>query len=714
MRTIGWSRPTWRLRHRLVALGAGGVVLTATVLVGVGAWQTTRFSSDANASVDELTRSDLAHVTAGVDQLVTAVGESVQEAQDRGIAVASSVAAAEGGLRLDNARKVTWDATDQVTGKTTRVRLPAATIGGTWLGQNKDLEVPTPLVDRIRKIVGGSVTVFQRMNERGDLLRVATNVETADGTRAIGTYIPAVGEDGTPTPVAAAIRAGKPYRGVAKVVNTWSVTAYDPLRDARGRVIGAIYVGVPQAEAISALSDALAETKVGTHGSASIVSTAAVDQGRVVASTDQSTVGKVLSGNDADGTPWVEQTLTRATELDAGELASAEYRLPGTGGAPAADSTVYVSAFAPYGWAIVVDAYGPDFEGASRALAAGRSTMLRVFVVVALALAAAGAVVSWLVADRLSRRANRLTAAMTALADRDLTVSVPEDGEDEIGTMARALNRAVGQLHELLTEISTEAGLVDDATRRLSGVRQDLLSSADAAATLSVAAASSAGEVTEHVQTLAVGSEQMTASIREISGSAQEAATVARQSVGLASEVEGVMRTLSESSSRIAEVVDVITSIAGQTNLLALNATIEAARAGEAGRGFAVVASEVKDLASQTARATEEVANRVTAIRDDTENAVAAITSITETIGRVDGYQTAIAAAVEEQTATTNEMSQNVASAAAGSGRIFDSLGEVGATMARTHQAVDASSRATEDLGQTVTRLAGLVGAFRV
>ncbi|CAI9402315.1 methyl-accepting chemotaxis protein [Nocardioides sp. T2.26MG-1] len=705
---------SWQLRHRLIALGTGSVVLTAAVLVGVGAWQTTRFTGDADRRIDELTASDLTHVTAGIGTLVAAVGESVQEAQDRGMTVATSVVRRDGGLRLDAGRAVTWDAVDQVSGEATKVRLPAATVGGTWLGQNKDLDIATPVVDDITKVVGGAVTVFQRMNERGDLLRVATTVETADGMRAIGTYIPAADEAGNPNPVAAAIRSGKPYRGIAKVVDTWNVTAYDPIRDANGRVVGALFVGVPQAQAIAALSGALAETRIGEHGTVSIVSTAAADRGRVVASSDPDSVGSTLEGEDADGKPWVEETLTRAAELEAGRLAAAGYRLPGTGGAPAADSTVYVGSYAAYGWAIVVTAYGPDFAAASQALADGRSTMLRVFVIVAVVLAIVGALAAWAVATRMSRRMGRLTAAMSGLAERDLTVSVPEDGGDEIGTMSRALNLAVRRLHDLLEEISTEAGRVDDASHRLSGVRQDLIVSADAATRLSVAAAASAGEVTEHVQTLSVGSEEMSASIREISGSAQEAAVVARESVGLAGDVEGVMRTLSESSARIAEVVDVIATIAGQTNLLALNATIEAARAGEAGRGFAVVAGEVKELASQTARATEEVASRVAAIKGDTDSAVQAINAITETIGRVDGFQTAIAAAVEEQTATTNEMSHNVASAAAGSGQIFDSLGEVEATMEQTRVAVDESSRATDDLGQTVSRLAELVSAFKV
>ncbi|WP_121257467.1 methyl-accepting chemotaxis protein [Nocardioides ferulae] len=714
MTTRVLRRASWQLRHRLVALGAGSVVITASILVWVGAWQTNQFTAEADHRVDDLVASDIEHVTAGVSSLVGAVGSSVQASQDRSVQVANAAIASTGGVRQDPTGSVAWRAVDQVSGEARSIRLPRLSNAGTWLGQNTDPKRPTPVVDELSRMLGASVTIFQRMNPRGDLLRVATTVRTAEGERAIGTYIPAENADGSANAVAAAIADGASYRGIALVVDTWNVTAYDPLRDDAGRVIGAVFVGVPMDAAIAPLAEALAETTVGEHGTVSLVSTGDADFGRVLASSQESRIGEVLGDRDAEGSPWVEEVLTRAKELGVGELSAQTYRLPGAGDAPVADTSVHSAFYPEYGWAVVVEAYGPDFAAAAEALAEGRSAMLRDFIVAAVLLVLVGALVAWLVARRMSSRMATLTAAMTSLADRDLTVRVDDAGGDEIGTMSRELNRAVDQLHDLVAEIGGEAGRVDEATRRLGGVGQDLRGSADAATRLSSQAAGSAAEITENVQTLSVGSEEMSASIAEISSNAHEAADVARQSVALTADVEGVMRTLSSSSVRIAEVVDVITAIAAQTNLLALNATIEAARAGEAGKGFAVVAGEVKELARQTAQATEEVAARVGEIKGDTDSAVQAIAAVTGTIGRVDDYQTAIAAAVEEQTATTNEMSRNVSAAATGTGQISGALREVEETMERTRSAVEESAQATEELGRTVSRLTDLSRSFRV
>jgi methyl-accepting chemotaxis protein len=204
----------------------------------------------------------------------------------------------------------------------------------------------------------------------------------------------------------------------------------------------------------------------------------------------------------------------------------------------------------------------------------------------------------------------------------------------------------------------------------------------------------------------------MAQSIQEISRSTSEGAQVATQAVAVVTETAETVSKLGASSQEIGEVIKVITSIAEQTNLLALNATIEAARAGDMGKGFAVVAGEVKDLAQETAKATGDISARVQAIQADTQNAVDAIHRISEVIEKINLLQTTIASAVEEQTATTEEMNRNVATAAAGATEIASNVAHVSGAAADSTLSVNAGQQSAADLAALAGDLQKLVGRF--
>jgi methyl-accepting chemotaxis protein len=304
--------------------------------------------------------------------------------------------------------------------------------------------------------------------------------------------------------------------------------------------------------------------------------------------------------------------------------------------------------------------------------------------------------------------------ALGRLEQGDLTVRAGLTTTDELGRLGRALDNTVASLRATVSAVAEHAGSLSSASVDLSEASTQIAASAEEASAQANVVSEAAARVSHNVDTVAAGSTQMGASIREISTNAGQAAQVASEAVVVAEETNATVAKLGVSSSEIGNVVKVITSIAEQTNLLALNATIEAARAGEAGKGFAVVAGEVKDLAQGTAKATDDITRRVNAIQSDTASAVRAIEQIAEIVGRISEYQTVIAAAVEQQSATTSEMGRGVEQAALGSREIAANIAGVAEAAATTTDGVSRSQRAATDLAHTSSKLHGLCQGFRI
>ncbi len=395
----------------------------------------------------------------------------------------------------------------------------------------------------------------------------------------------------------------------------------------------------------------------------------------------------------------------------------------------------YVAGFAPWGWIIGTGVYIDDLD--AQAWTSTQHSLMAAGLVLLITLA-----VSTFMARGITRPLNRMTVAMKALADGRLDIEVPGIGRhDEVGEMADAVEvfktnavarqrleaeqnerdaraaaqrkadtdrladdfeGAVGQIIETVSSASTE----------LEASAGTLTATAERSEKLATVVAAASEEASTNVQSVASATEEMASSVNEISRQVHESARIANEAVDQARKTNDRVGELAKAAARIGDVVELINTIAGQTNLLALNATIEAARAGEAGRGFAVVASEVKALAEQTAKATGEIGLQITGIQAATQDSVAAIKEIGETIGRMSEISSTIASAVEEQGAATQEISRNVQQASRGTTQVSSNITDVQRGASDTGLASAQVLSAAQSLSRESTQLKLEVGKF--
>ncbi len=609
-----------KLSTKISLLATLGVLTTALVIVGA----VLRERQELRRELDLQVRATAAQEARQVSEaayLMCAQAEQENEARLlHSLEVVGAAVAEAGGLHLGSER-VAWEATDQVTREVTPVSLPVMMLGSAVLQKNSDPAAASPLVDEVKRFAGNSATLFQRVNEAGDMLRICTSVVTQEGVRAIGTTLSHRQADGSPNPVIASVLAGKAFRGRAWVISEWHTAIYEPVVDqASGQVIGMLYVGVSLTRCSTVLREALQKLVVGKSGDVWVATGSGPERGTYLVAPQGARAGQnALEAKDATGRAFLPSAIAKAVRAKSDEIPFEDTLQTREGEAAPRETTTALRYFGAWDWVIGADAPVDDFRESGEAVAAALESMTWWIIGLSGMIALVALVVSVLFARSITRPVLQLI--------------------DELDRSASQVSSASGQTstasHSLADGATRQAAALEETSASLeemSSIAKQNTTSAETLTTLARAARQSGD-----------------------SGAAEVDAMIA------------AMAAIHASSGEVAKIIKTIDEIAFQTNLLALNAAVEAARAGEAGLGFAVVADEVRVLAQRSAIAAKETAGRIddsvtkTALGTRLSATVAdQLKQIAEKVRQVDEIAREVSVASGEQTRGIEQVSQAV------------------------------------------------------
>lgn len=730
------------LRKKVTGLALFSALLPALALTILVAYNETIASRDVGRELNHLAREHLAQVVEDLYGLCQTANALVQQQVDATLKAGNLMVEQAGGIHV-GANRTVWEATNQFTGEMTEVILPEMMVGDEWLGQNARMEVPTPVIDQIRERFGGTVTIFQRMNEQGDMLRVATNVEKRDGTRAIGTYIPAENPDGTANSVVSTLLDGNTYRGRAYVVNDWYVTAYQPILE-DGEVIGSFYVGVRQ-ESVDSLRRAIQRVDIGDQGYVWIVH--GVDEqrrGETVFWKDAKQSGQnLVEFRDVEDAPVFQRVINQATALEPGSVGTAEATWADPGERYPQQKLLAYTWFREWDWVIGLTAYESDFGNARGSVNEAFARLLRSTIIGGvLVFIFIGVLATWL-GGLVARPIGFLTRTSSLIADgnlhqardmiergrdrREAGVNLEKE-KDETGELYRGFRRMVenlsaliGQVKEGSRDLVDVAGEISRTSREQGQTVQDFgASSSEIAAAVNEISATSQ----ELVQTMGNVSD-MVGDAGRLAGSGR--GKIGEMHSGIEGLVEGTGRissklgVISEKAGNIGNIVTAITKVADQTNLLSLNAAIEAEKAGEAGLGFAVVAREIRRLADQTAIATMDIEDTVKEMQTSVSAGVMemdkfkeVMRSAVEDVQELGSHLEDIIRHVETITPRFESLRSGMESQSEGAKQITEAITGLNAAARETAQALKGFNAATRKLDGAVESIERHTARFRL
>jgi methyl-accepting chemotaxis protein WspA len=624
---------TPRLRHKITGLALLAALLPLLAISALLIYVKGEAERMVEKNTKEISREQTRQAALSVNSLCSTIHDLTQQQVNLNLGLAQNLLARRGTLRLSDKQRVLWRAKNQWTGKIREVTLPQILFGENIGTEKKGSDEASSLVDEVKRLSGATCTLFQQLTD-GSMLRIATTVENADGSRAIGSFLPSQDPNGETNSIIATVKKGETYRGYSRVGPSSFITSYTGLKDSRGEVIGMIAVGA-NLRHMKGLRETILQTRMGQDGYVYVLQGSGPDRGSYIISKDGRRDGENLwRATDGSGRFFIQEIIKKALPLQPGEVEYDTYPWRNRGERQGRLKTAAFTYFQPWDWIIAAGLYHDDYATPAQRIIQPLSSLwlgsfwlglisLLVVIVLSIVLGqriaapiAKITIVARVVAEGNLKKAEAIMKAEYHQLTRQGEEGTPStrQGLDEtaqlvyaIAAMTKNLNSLVGQAKRSTVLLVSSATEIAASSKQQEATFNDL--------------GTSANEIAASVRQISATSQDLVRTIVQVTEQTEETAelanagrngldTMEKQMRGLTGATQSIsdkLAVISNKASNITLIMTTITKVADQTNLLSLNAAIEAEKAGEQGLGFGVVAREIRRLADQTAVATLDI-----------------------------------------------------------------------------------------------------------
>lgn len=563
----------WNLGTRIVFLVFISIITTALLIVATIIWQNQKLNQAVTKEVDAISQLDMDHIEKSIYTLIQTQNESIQQKVDENLSIANYMIEDLGGISI-HPQTAAWAAVNQYDGSKKYISLQRMNVGDTWFGQNSDPAKNTIVLDELQKMVGGTATILQRMNEEGDFLRIATNLLNKEGERAIGSFIPAINPDGSSNLVVETVLKGETYRGFAYVVDAWYLTAYQPIMDDQGEIIGMIYVGEKQ-ENFDTLRKAIMNIVIGKTGNAFILGGQGDDRGHYIISKNGEEDGiNVIDLKDANGNAIIQEIVNSAIHLKPGETKTKRYLWQDADDQNPRWKVVTVGYYQPWDWVIGITAYEDELNQYQVQMKANQQNAIIFIGLVSTAIVLFGLFFAVQTAKGISNPLNNIVATIERIIQKDIATLSENIESLSTGDLTRDFTISnellivksddeVGQLSIAINELFTS---LEDISKNYTHMTHHLREVMSTVAVNSAALASASTLLAESSQQAGETSAQISLTLHQVATGTADQSIMVAKSLSAVEQMQQAINGVAKGAQGQSESVNIVSNATNQIN----------------------------------------------------------------------------------------------------------------------------------------------------